>query len=118
MDEMQRLGAKLDILFDRLHSIDKTLIRQEENLKDLARRTSINETNQKTFATEIEADLAPIANHVSGMNYLLKAVGVVALLATTGVGLVKLYESIKPSLEGKSHEEVSDVRPARRAKTK
>ena len=80
-DTLKSIEKKIDKVDDRLGSIDVTLVKQEENLKEHMRRTELLEDQHTLFQTQLE----PIKNHVEqikGAGRLLAILGAVA--ATIG----------------------------------
>lgn len=61
---MKEINEKLDKIVDKMHSIDKTLVKQEENLKQHMYRTKLAEQR----LDNIDTDLKPIKNHVQRLN--------------------------------------------------
>lgn len=93
MDDWQkRMEQKLDTLLNGYHAMDKTLILQNQQLKEHMRRTRVNEKTLQKFEERFDTEIAPIKEHVRGLNYLLKAFGVISLLLTVALGGTKLYE--------------------------
>lgn len=69
-----------------LHSIDKTLVKQEENLKQHMYRTELAERRLEL----IETDMKPMRNHLSMYGGVVKTFGAIALIVTIGAGIVKI----------------------------
>lgn len=63
-DIAQRLEAKIDVIVDRIGSIDVTLVKQHESLKHHIKRTEI-----------LEQELRPIKKHVSTVSAIMKITG-------------------------------------------
>ena len=74
--EPNRILDKLDKLDDRLNSIDKTLVKQEENLAEHMRRTNI-----------LEKKLEPVEDHVKFVKNMGKLIGFLGIIG----GIVKLF---------------------------
>lgn len=74
MDDRQILELlilKADKLDDRLDDIDKTLVRQHEQLKEHIKRTNINEQNLAMIRDEIK----PVQRHVIIVEWVMKLLG-------------------------------------------
>lgn len=71
MSQLDKIEAKVDKIDGRLLVIDKTLVKQEANLKEHMRRTDL-----------LENDLRPIKTHVAMIQGALKLIGLIALLTT------------------------------------
>ncbi len=67
--EFDKIHNKLDSMTDKIHNIDKTLIRQEENLKEHMRRSVANEKAVELLAKE----LAPVKKHVQTVGNIFRA---------------------------------------------
>ena len=78
-DPLERVLEKLDKLDDRLDSVDKTLVKQEENLKEHIRRTEL-----------LEEELKPIKKHIGHMEGALKLFGGIGLLLGIVTGILKI----------------------------
>ena len=74
----------------KLHDIDKTIVKQEENLKEHMRRTEVAERR----LDNIETDLKPIKIHIARLDGVTKFLGLIALLVGIGVGLTKFLSFI------------------------
>lgn len=75
MDEIKR---DLNRLHDRLDSIDKTLVRQEENLKEHMRRTEL-----------LELEVHPIKEHVHQLRGAFKVLGLILTITGVVAALIK-----------------------------
>lgn len=84
-DINKRLEAKIDKLDERLDSIDKTLVKQEENLKLHMYRTDQNEILIK----KVFEELVPVKNHVSLMNNVAKIIVFIGIV-------VAIYKNLQP----------------------
>ena len=74
---------KLDQLDSRLDSIDVTLARQEENLKEHMRRTDL-----------LENEMRPIQKHVAQWEGGLKILGFVSIAISILLGILKIFYKI------------------------
>jgi hypothetical protein len=124
MDDFQkRIEQKLDTLLQGYHAMDKTLILQNQQLKEHMRRTRANEKTLQKFEERFDLELAPIRDHVKGLNYILKAFGVTSLLLTVALGGTKFYEWLyeKPDTPPKGETQnapVPEVRPPKPGRKK
>lgn len=79
-ERIDRLEDKIDKVSEVLVCIDKTLVKQEENLKEHMRRTNL-----------LEQALEPVENHVSNVTFLFKFfTGCIAILGVL-IGILKLF---------------------------
>jgi hypothetical protein len=76
LNNNDKLIEHLQNIDSSLHAIDKTLIKQEENLKEHMRRTEL-----------LEADLKPIKKHVS----MIQGAGSLIVFISIIGGIVKLF---------------------------
>lgn len=72
----ERILDKLDKLDDRLNNIDKTLVKQEENLAEHMRRTDL-----------LEKKFEPVEDHVKHVTGIGKAIAFIGVIA----GIVKVF---------------------------
>lgn len=79
LSKLDKLDSKIDSTNDRLNSMDKTLVKQEENLKEHMRRTAI-----------LEEGLKPVQKHVTRVEGALKLLGVISVLVGIAAGVAKL----------------------------
>lgn len=87
---MKKQNKNLDLLINidaRLDSVDRTLIKQEENLKQHMYRTELAEKRLEL----IESELKPVKNHVTSITAIAK---VAAWLIGSGA-LIALIEFLK-----------------------
>lgn len=71
---LNRVIQQLDKLDERLDSIDRTSVKQEENLREHMRRTALLEKQHDMLRTEIHEDLDPIKAHVNQVKGISKFV--------------------------------------------
>jgi hypothetical protein len=77
MDEpFKTLDSKLDLLDERLDSVDKTLVKQHEQLKYHIQRTNI-----------LESKLEPVEKHVAMVSGAIKLLMIVAALVGILAGI-------------------------------
>ena len=85
-ERLDRIELKIDKLDDRIDSADKTLVKQEENLKLHMRRSD----NLEKLIEIQQNRVVPLEKHVTNVRFLLKAVtwtlgtigGVLAVLSS------------------------------------
>ncbi len=70
MSDLKRIEDKIDRIDDKISNIDSTLAAQHVSLKDHMRRTDL-----------LEQTIRPIEKHVYMVNGVLKAIGILAMLA-------------------------------------
>lgn len=91
IDKLEKLDEKMDKKFDRveerLDSMDKTLVKQEENLKEHMRRTELAERSIE----KMDTDLKPIKKHVDMLQGVFKFIGLIATVVGIIAGLAKLF---------------------------
>lgn len=76
--KIDKISDHVEIVKESLHRMDKTLVRQEENLREHMRRTDLNEKSIES----VRDDLKPIKRHVNMLEGALKFLGIVSLLLT------------------------------------
>lgn len=85
---LNRVIVQLDKLDDKLDSVDKTIIKQEENLREHMRRTEIAEKRIENLSEDLE----PIQNHVNQVRGGFKILAYVVPIIVTLIGTIwKLY---------------------------
>lgn len=75
---------------EKLHAIDKTLVKQEENLKEHMRRTELAEKRLDS----IENDLRPIKKHIVRLDGVAKFLGFIALIVGIFAGVAKIISLV------------------------
>lgn len=90
---LERVIDQLDQLDTRLDSVDKTLVRQEANLKEHMRRTELLEKHYEKLHDEIYTELDPINAHVHQVKGVLKftSIALIPLIAAAIGYLIKPY---------------------------
>lgn len=83
----ERLERKLGAVEDRLLSIDKTLVKQEENLKEHMRRTELAEKSIE----RVDHDLKPIKKHVAMLQGTVKLISIVSTIVVLIGAILKIY---------------------------
>ena len=89
-DLIKRAVDQLDKLDDRLDNVDKTLVRQEENLREHMRRTELLEDQLSTHQYHVDHELEPIKTHVSQVRVVIKFIIAVSGIVAAIVGALKI----------------------------
>lgn len=76
---MEKLHGKIDKIAERINSIDVTLAKQHEQLKEHIRRTNI-----------LEQKLEPVEEHVAMINGAFKFIGILSVIIGVITGIIKL----------------------------
>lgn len=87
-DRLTRIEDSLIKVTETLHSVDKTLVKQEENLREHMRRTELAENN----ISSLRAELEPVKKHVLAVNTILKFFGALSLGAGLILTLINIME--------------------------
>jgi hypothetical protein len=87
MQELKEIKEAISGIKEAVHSIDKTLVRQEATLQDHVRRSLANEQAVELLRQEI----APVKTHVQLMNTMAKVFVAVGGLV---IGILKLMGGI------------------------
>lgn len=82
---------KLDKLDTRLDSLDKTLVKQEENLREHMRRTELLEQQHTHLEDEIHVELEPIKSHIQQVKGITKFLTFFIPIILTVLGLLYAY---------------------------
>ena len=85
--QLDRLEGKLDKLDERLDSIDKILAVYAEQLTYHIKRTDLGDENLKLLRQEIK----PIHKHVVMVEGVLKFIGLLSLVGSLAVTIIKLF---------------------------
>lgn len=86
----EKVMSTLEKMAEKIHSIDLTLAKQEENLKIHMYRTELSEKRLE----HIENVLAPINKHVSGVEGVLKFLGVLSVVLGIILTFLKIFSVI------------------------
>jgi len=92
---LTKIHDKVEKVDERLDTVDKTLIKQEENLKEHMKRTDLNEEHLELFKQKVENDLAPILEHVGFIKALGKLSTIVmgiAVFVSTVLGIIFFFK--------------------------
>jgi hypothetical protein len=82
--------GKLEKIDEKLHIMDKTLVKQEENLKQHMYRTTLAEKRLE----HIENDLKPVKKHIARVDGVLKFLGIAAIVISIVSGILKLLGAV------------------------
>ena len=83
-ERLSRIESKLDIVSEKIGSIDSTLAAQHVSLVDHIRRTEL-----------LESALKPVEDHVALMASVGKIVAALAVIAAIAEGLMAVLEHVK-----------------------
>lgn len=85
---LTRINVQLDKLDEKLDNVDKTLIRQEESLKEHMRRTELLERHYESLQSELHNEVEPIKEHVQQVKGIAKFLSVaLPIIAAAAAGL-------------------------------
>lgn len=87
-DLLTRAISQLDKLDERLDSVDKTLIRQEENLREHMRRTDLLEKQHESLQKNMHDELNPIKSHIQQVKGMSKIILIAIPLLASLIGAV------------------------------
>lgn len=76
-DNFEKIESKIDRLDERLDCIDKTLVRQEENLRQHMYRTELLEDSVQMLRDEFK----PVKDSVAQAKGALKLIGILGVIA-------------------------------------
>lgn len=79
---------KVEVLDMRLDSIDKTMVRHEENLRTHMKRSD----HLEALIEHLDKDFKPVQKHVIMIEGILKFLGVISILASIAAGLVEIFK--------------------------
>lgn len=81
---LQHAIAQLDKLDSKLDSVDKTLVKQEENLREHMRRTELLESQHERLEQQVHSELEPVKAHIQQVKgvtkFLVAAIPIVAAI--------------------------------------
>ena len=86
MSDYIKLETKIDLIGERLNSMDKTLIKQEINLSEHMKRSLANEESVKILSNELK----PIRTHVNHVEGALKLIGLLGVIMGIISGIIKV----------------------------
>lgn len=98
---MEDVLKKLDKIDEKLDSIDKTLIKQEENLKLHMYRTELAESNLKLLKQHIDNEtskiterIEPIQVHVVQIQGIIKLISILAMIVSIVASIWRLFGKV------------------------
>ena len=98
---MEDVLKKLDKIDEKLDSIDKTLIKQEENLKLHMYRTELAESNLKLLKQHIDNEtskiterIEPIQVHVVQIQGIIKLISILAMIVSIVASVWRLFGKV------------------------
>jgi phage-related tail protein len=71
-DLLERAIHQLDKIDDKMESVDKTLVRQEENLREHMRRTELLEIQHEDLKHNLNTELEPVKSHINQVKGAVK----------------------------------------------
>ena len=86
--DINKINNKLDKMIDHQHNIDKTLVRQEVNIKEHIRRTDLLEKRVQQVDTEAQ----PAIKYVNGLKFIGKSIIFISVCVGTVIGVIKLTD--------------------------
>lgn len=87
LDKLEKLDEKADKHTEHLHSIDKTLVKQESNLEAHMKRSDLLEQSQNDLKDAVK----PILKVYTVAWGILKIVGAIGILVGIVVGIMKIF---------------------------
>ncbi len=89
-DLIDKIFTKVEKIDSRLDSIDKTLVKQHENLKEHMRRTELLEKQQEKL---IHEELVPVKAHIEQVKGISKFVAFAIPLTIAIITIVYQYKN-------------------------
>lgn len=86
-DQLDKIEAKVDIIEEKISSIDVTLAKQAKDLEHHIYRTELAEQNLDL----IRQEMVPVKKHVALMDASLKIIGALSSAAMFILGVVKMF---------------------------
>lgn len=86
-EQLDKIEAKVDIIEEKISSIDITLAKQAKDLEHHIYRTELAEQNLDL----IRQEMVPVKKHVALMDASLKVIGALSSAAMFILGIVKLF---------------------------
>jgi molecular chaperone DnaK (HSP70) len=86
-DQLDKIEAKVDLIEEKISSIDVTLIKQAKDLEHHIYRTELAEQNLDL----IRQEMVPVKKHVALMDASLKVIGALSSLAMFILGVAKMF---------------------------
>lgn len=85
-DQLDKIEAKVDMIEEKISSIDVTLAKQAKDLEHHIYRTELAEQNLEL----IRQEMVPVKKHVALMDAGLKVIGAVASAVAFVLGVIKM----------------------------
>lgn len=85
-DQLDKIETKVDMIEERISSIDVTLAKQAKDLEHHIYRTELAEQNLDL----IRQEMVPVKKHVALMDAGLKVIGAIASATAFVVGVAKM----------------------------
>lgn len=86
-DQLDKIEAKVDLIEEKISSIDVTLAKQAKDLEHHIYRTELAEQNLDL----IRQEMVPVKKHVALMDASLKIIGVLSSAAMFILGVAKMF---------------------------
>ena len=90
-DLLQHAIHQLERLDEKLDAVDRTLVKQEENLREHMRRTDILESQHNHLEDKMHDELEPIKSHVQQVKGIGKFLAVAIPILGTIAGAIYKY---------------------------
>jgi len=86
-EQLDKIEAKVDIIEEKISSIDLTLAKQAKDLEHHIYRTELAEQNLEL----IRQEMVPVKKHVALMDAGLKVIGALSSVAMFLLGVAKMF---------------------------
>lgn len=86
-DQLDKIEAKVDIIEEKISSIDITLAKQAKDLEHHIYRTELAEQNLEL----IRQEMVPVKKHVALMDASLKIIGALSSATMFILGVAKMF---------------------------
>jgi len=86
-EQLDKIEAKVDIIEEKISSIDVTLAKQAKDLEHHIYRTELAEQNLEL----IRQEMVPVKKHVALMDAGLKIIGALSSVAMFLLGVAKMF---------------------------
>lgn len=86
-EQLDKIEAKVDIIEEKISSIDITVAKQAKDLEHHIYRTELAEQNLDL----IRQEMVPVKKHVALMDASLKVIGALSSAAMFILGVIKLF---------------------------
>lgn len=91
LSQLSKLGTKIESVDDKLDSVDKTLVKQEENLKEHMRRTDLLEKQHKELDNHVRQEIEPVKKHINQVTGVFKFISIAVPIILTIAGIIYKY---------------------------